>query len=71
MIELSLWIADGHYWLAVSDPSDTQPILKRPGPDTETGRGLLLIDSLSDAWGILPRPTRGKSIVAGIRLTTP
>lgn len=71
LIELSFWTADGHYWLAVSDPSPTHPTLKRPAPDTETGRGLLLVDSLSDAWGIKSRPTRGKSVIAGIRLATP
>ncbi|MCC9307261.1 ATP-binding protein [Kitasatospora sp. RB6PN24] len=71
LIELSFWIADGHYWLAVSDPSPTRPVLKRPAPDTETGRGLLLVESLSDAWGVKSRPTRGKSVIAGIRLATP
>jgi hypothetical protein len=24
---------------------------RRPGPDTVTGRGLLLVDALTDRWG--------------------
>ncbi|MDH6116160.1 ATP-binding protein [Kitasatospora sp. GAS204B] len=68
VIELVLWTADGHYWLAVSDPGPGHPTRGTPGPRACGGRGLLLVDALCDAWAVLPRPTRGKSVVAGIRL---
>jgi anti-sigma regulatory factor (Ser/Thr protein kinase) len=68
MVELTLWPADGHYWLAVSDASSTPPVLRHPTPDTCHGRGLHLVRALSDTWAVVPRPTCGKSVVAGIRL---
>ncbi|CAG6397380.1 ATP-binding protein [Streptomyces cocklensis] len=69
LVELVLWPADGHYWLAVSDPGDGKPVLDhRPPPDAESGRGLLLVDALAAAWGVVQRPYRGKSVVAGLAL---
>ena len=29
---------------------------------TESGRGLLLVDALADAWGWAPRPDSGKDV---------
>ncbi|MCX4749875.1 ATP-binding protein [Kitasatospora sp. NBC_01287] len=68
VVELVLWTADGHYWLAVSDPGPGRPTPTASGPHACTGRGLLLVDALCDSWAVIPRPTRGKSVVAGIRL---
>lgn len=66
LIELVLWPADGHYWLAVSDPGAGKPVLTHPHADSENGRGLLLVDHLATAWAVRPRPTRGTSVVAGL-----
>jgi anti-sigma regulatory factor (Ser/Thr protein kinase) len=70
LVELVLWPADGHYWLAVSDPGTGchMPALTPPDVDAETGRGLLLVDQLAAAWDIRPRPVRGTSVVAGLPL---
>ncbi|MCP9957287.1 ATP-binding protein [Streptomyces sudanensis] len=80
LIELVLWPADGHYWLAVSDPGthnlqathpapDTgNPQVTHPATDSENGRGLILVDTLAAAWTIRPRPTRGTSVIAGLPL---
>jgi anti-sigma regulatory factor (Ser/Thr protein kinase) len=68
VVELVLWPADGHYWLAVSDPGDGTPRLTRPTPDAETGRGLLLVDRLATTWTVRPRPTRGTSVIAGLHI---
>jgi anti-sigma regulatory factor (Ser/Thr protein kinase) len=72
LVELVLWPADGHYWLAVSDPGSggVDGTLKpaHPGVDAESGRGLLLVDALAAAWAVVPRPSRGTSVVAGLRL---
>ncbi|WP_327069790.1 ATP-binding protein [Kitasatospora sp. NBC_01302] len=70
LVELIYWIADGHHWLAVSDPGPNQPVLLSPGPRTCNGRGLLLVDSLSDVWAVVPRLPRGKTVVAGLRRHT-
>lgn len=68
LVELALWPADGHYWLAVSDPGDGRPALGSPRPGACGGRGLVLVDALSVAWAVIPRRTCGKSVVAGVRL---
>ncbi|MEU5267731.1 ATP-binding protein [Streptomyces hygroscopicus] len=65
-VELVLWPADGHYWLAVSDPGTGKPALAHPDTSSECGRGLILVDSLATAWTIRPRPTRGTSVIAGL-----
>lgn len=54
VVELILWPADGHYWLAVSDPGGGKPALKQSGCGKEGGRGLLPVDTLAGAWGVLP-----------------
>ncbi|MFG1805523.1 ATP-binding protein [Streptomyces sp. NPDC049040] len=70
VVELVLWPADGHYWLAVSDPGAGRPALGHlPPDDAESGRGLLLVDSLAAVWAVVPRRCRGKSVVAGLALT--
>jgi hypothetical protein len=58
-IELVLWPADGHYWLAVSDPGLTLPTVASPGHDACGGRGLLLVDAVSTFWAVVPRRTCG------------
>ncbi|WP_225846857.1 ATP-binding protein [Streptomyces sp. HPF1205] len=72
LVELVLWPADGHYWLAVSDPgtgcADGTLKPRHPGADAEAGRGLLLVDALAAAWAVVPRPVRGTSVVAGLPL---
>jgi anti-sigma regulatory factor (Ser/Thr protein kinase) len=73
-VELVLWPADGHYWLAVSDPGTgatagtRTPAVAHPDAESETGRGLILVDQLATAWTVRPRPTRGTSVIAGLPL---
>jgi len=68
VIELVLWPADGHYWLAVSDSGDALPSVAAPDSDACGGRGLFLVDAVSATWAVVALPTHGKSVVAGIRL---
>jgi anti-sigma regulatory factor (Ser/Thr protein kinase) len=74
LVELVLWPADGHYWLAVSDPgtgngkSTGTPKVAHPDADSETGRGLIIVDHLATAWTVRPRPIRGTSVIAGLPL---
>lgn len=68
VVELVLWLADGHCWVAVSDAGSGLPVVGSPEPEACGGRGLLLVDALADAWAVVPRRTPGKSVVAGLRL---
>lgn len=36
--------------IAVRDEVPDPPVLRDPGLDTESGRGLVLVDALADAW---------------------
>ena len=38
----------------VRDADPTLPTMRQPSPDTVTGRGLLLVDALTDRWGSSP-----------------
>lgn len=48
--------------LEVSDTSDEQPTLRQPANGDESGRGLLLVHALADAWGVVPRDHVGKTV---------
>ncbi len=54
----------GEVICAVLDPSDTAPVLKAPGTVEEAGRGLQMVDALSDVWGWSPVAGRGKAVWA-------
>jgi hypothetical protein len=49
---------------AVLDPSDTAPVLRVPDRNEEAGRGLQMVDALSDVWGWSPVTGRGKAVWA-------
>lgn len=61
---LSLLRRAGEMICAVLDASDAAPVLKPPGETEEGGRGLQLVDSLSDIWGWSPLAGRGKAVWA-------
>ncbi len=54
----------GEVMCAVLDPSDLAPVLRMPDRDEEAGRGLQMVDALSDVWGWSPVTGRGKAVWA-------
>ena len=54
----------GEVMCAVLDPCDSAPVLKVPDRDEEAGRGLQMVDALSDVWGWSPVTGRGKAVWA-------
>jgi len=38
----------------VHDSNPTLPVARHPDPDTVTGRGLMLVEALTDRWGAAP-----------------
>jgi anti-sigma regulatory factor (Ser/Thr protein kinase) len=54
----------GEVICAVLDPSDIAPVLKKPDCIEEAGRGLQMVDALSDVWGWSPLAGRGKAVWA-------
>jgi anti-sigma regulatory factor (Ser/Thr protein kinase) len=55
---------NGEVICAVLDPSDDAPVLKTPESIEESGRGLQMVDALSDVWGWSPVAGRGKAVWA-------
>jgi len=54
----------GEVMCAVLDPSDSAPVLRMPDRTDEDGRGLQMVDALSDVWGWSPVTGRGKAVWA-------
>jgi len=54
----------GEVMCAVLDPSDRAPVLRMPDRNEEAGRGLQMVDALSDVWGWSPVNGRGKAVWA-------
>jgi hypothetical protein len=50
--------------IRVGDPDRQPPVPQDPRPDGETGRGLLLVATLSDRWGYSPDGPHGKIVWA-------
>ena len=54
----------GEVMCAVLDPCDLAPVLRMPDRNEEAGRGLQMVDALSDVWGWSPVTGRGKAVWA-------
>jgi anti-sigma regulatory factor (Ser/Thr protein kinase) len=54
----------GEVMCAVLDSSDKAPVLRMPDRTEEAGRGLQMVDALSDVWGWSPVTGRGKAVWA-------
>jgi anti-sigma regulatory factor (Ser/Thr protein kinase) len=53
--------ARGQIRIEVRDTGTGQPRLLSPSLRDSTGRGLLIVDSMADAWGVIPVP-KGKIV---------
>jgi len=60
-IRLGLLHVGSHVVCAVADPGAGIPVLREPDQLEESGRGLLVVASLSDQWGYCPAPERQES----------
>ncbi|MEU7643386.1 ATP-binding protein [Streptomyces huasconensis] len=59
---------DDRVRVSVTDGSLAMPIVKRPSPDSVSGRGLLLVNEMTNGWGTdLSR--RAKTVWAEIEVT--
>jgi hypothetical protein len=66
--DLGLRRRGGLLILEVSDSYQWQmPELRKPGPDDLSGRGLLIVDALSENWGVRPRDP-GKTVWAHLTI---
>ncbi|MEU6406779.1 ATP-binding protein [Streptomyces sp. NPDC046985] len=57
-VGMRLYLTAHHLVLEVRDGSTGRPVVRQAQPDDEHGRGLALVEALSDAWGTSPDGTR-------------
>jgi anti-sigma regulatory factor (Ser/Thr protein kinase) len=48
---IQVLVGDPVVRVEVHDTDPTLPVLRHPSPDTVNGRGLMLVDALTDRWG--------------------
>ncbi|MFD5483928.1 ATP-binding protein [Streptomyces virginiae] len=69
--ELVLQIVNGAVRVSVCDHDEQAPVLKQPGVDATSGRGILLVAAMSSKWGHYPvrnRDRAGKVVWAEVSL---
>ena len=70
-IAMTIDRSPGQLRVDVQDESSEQPVVKASGLDSIKGRGMLLIETLANNWGVRQRPGgKGKSVWFTLRLLT-
>ncbi|WP_084714485.1 ATP-binding protein [Streptacidiphilus rugosus] len=54
----------GRLLIAVADRSPAQVERRAESPTSTNGRGILLVEALAEAWGVIPAGARGKAVWA-------
>ncbi|MEU6348654.1 ATP-binding protein [Streptomyces sp. NPDC047072] len=66
---LTLYMVGDTLRIEVTDTrGDRLPHPELPPPDAESGRGLILVDTLASRWGVSPGPPPRKTVWAEIRV---
>lgn len=60
--ELTIERLPSEIHVAVTDHGGGTPTVRSPGPDEPSGRGLLIVDMLSERWGVEHRTVSGKTV---------
>lgn len=61
-IEMRFGLFGGVVSVEIHDQGEGTPDLRQPDLDEESGRGMLLVDALSERWGVRRSPGGGKSV---------
>jgi anti-sigma regulatory factor (Ser/Thr protein kinase) len=60
-LQVTVTLPDATLRVAVTDQSDRWPVVRQINESGEGGRGMVLVEQLSDAWGVVPMGT-GKTV---------
>ncbi|MFF5263608.1 ATP-binding protein [Actinomadura viridis] len=64
LVIVRAYLLDGRPVVETWDRSASMPVARVPGLDSESGRGLLLIEALARRWGCRPLTDGGKVVFA-------
>jgi anti-sigma regulatory factor (Ser/Thr protein kinase) len=53
---------NGSVRVEVTDHGGGVPLMRSPGPDEPTGRGLRIVDTFADSWGVESHRAGGKTV---------
>ena len=68
-IAMTVGRTPGQLRVEVQDESAEQPVVEHTPLDCDHGRGLLLVETLANSWGVRQWPGHGKSVWFALRLT--
>jgi serine/threonine-protein kinase RsbW len=70
VIRCTLRLGGGLLWIEVTDRGVglPEPEARTPADDEMSGRGLLLVEAVSEAWGVSPALPSGRSVWATVRV---
>jgi anti-sigma regulatory factor (Ser/Thr protein kinase) len=60
--EVEVAVSPDRVRVEILDHSGDIPVRRAPSPDAETGRGLMIVEQLAQAWGFEPVPGDGKLV---------
>lgn len=60
--DLTVTHGQGEARVEVTDRAAGVPAMRSPTPDEPTGRGLQIVNMLSDSWGVEQKPSAGKTV---------
>lgn len=69
-IGLTLRLLPGQVVIEVSDHDPSPPVIPSPDLESESGRGLAIVEALSKEWGCKSSPSGGKAVYAIIDAPT-
>ncbi|MEU2773802.1 ATP-binding protein [Streptomyces sp. NPDC007162] len=68
---LTLYVVGDTLRIEVTDTcGDRLPHVQHPDPDTESGRGLLLVDALAHRWGVAHGPYPRKNVWSEVKVSS-
>jgi anti-sigma regulatory factor (Ser/Thr protein kinase) len=70
VVSCALWLGRGLLRIEVTDQGADcpEPAVCEPAQDDVSGRGLLLVSSVSEAWGVSPATAGGWTVWATVRI---
>jgi anti-sigma regulatory factor (Ser/Thr protein kinase) len=60
--QLTVCLAPPTVRVAVADECGGRPVRRCPPPESLTGRGMVIVDELAEAWGVEPSDEGGKQV---------